>query len=227
MAEPTTVTPDAEQPYAALGARSRRRLLQLLRAADGPIGAVELAASVGLHVTTVRSHLRVLEAAGLVVRTVSPRTGPGRPPQSYAPTGAKDEYRDAHRELADLLAGALGTGGAEGRGQAEKAGRRWAEREVPAAGELSWKEAVEGVGELFARVGFAPRRIGSDGYRVALEACPFRDVARAHPDIVCTLHLGLMREALARQGRPELAESARLQPFVAPELCMAEIPGLR
>jgi predicted ArsR family transcriptional regulator len=227
MADPTTVVLDAEQPYAALGARSRRRLLQLLRAADAPIGAVELAASVGLHVTTVRSHLRVLEAAGLVVRTASPRTGPGRPRQAYASTGGVGGRADAHRELAELLAGALGAGGAQGRRQAEDAGRRWARREIPAVRELSWEDAVTGVGELFARVGFAPRRIAADGYRIALEDCPFRDVARAHPEVVCTLHLGLMREALARQGLPELAGSAQLQPFVAPELCMAEIPSPR
>ena len=224
MADPLTVVTDAEQPYAALGARSRRRLLQLLRATDEPVGAAELAVSVGLHVTTVRSHLRVLEAAGLVVRTESPRTGRGRPRQCYAPSDALGGHGDGHQELAELLAGALGAGGAQGRRQAEDAGRRWAEREVPATREISWEAAVGGVGELFARVGFAPRRIGSDGYRLALEACPFRDVARAHPEIVCTLHLGLMREALTRQGQGELAESAHLQPFVAPDLCLADIP---
>ena len=217
------VAADAERPYVALGVRSRRRLLEVLRRASGPLGAAELAATVGLHVTTARAHLRVLEAAGLVVRTVRPPTGPGRPRQFYAPAAA-DGRDDAHRELAEMLAGALGAGGAQGRRRAEHAGRRWAAREVPDTGRLPWDEAVEAIGELFRRVGFAPRRIAADGYRLALESCPFRDVARAQPDIVCTLHLGLMRGALTRLGLPEAGESAQLQPFVAPELCMVDIP---
>jgi predicted ArsR family transcriptional regulator len=226
MADPSTVVIDGEQPFVALGVRSRRRLLHILRASGGPVGAAELAAAVALHVTTVRAHLRVLEAAGLVVRTAGPPTGPGRPRQFYAPAPG-GWAGDAHRELAELLAGALDAGGAQGRRRAEQAGRRWAAREVPDTRSLPWGEAVEAVGELFGRVGFAPRRLGAEGYRVALEHCPFRDVARAHPEVVCTLHLGLLRGALSRLGLPEVAESAQLQPFVAPELCMAEIPTPR
>jgi predicted ArsR family transcriptional regulator len=28
--------------------------------------------------------------------------------------------------------------------------------------------------------------------------CPFREIAEARPDVVCSIHLGLMRGALAR-----------------------------
>jgi predicted ArsR family transcriptional regulator len=223
---PPAAVPDAEQRYVALAVRSRRQLLDVLRAASGPICAGELAAAVGLHVTTARAHLRVLEAAGLVARTSRPAIGPGRPRQFYVPT-ADHDAGDGHRELAEVLAGALGAGGEEGRRRAEDAGRRWAEREVPAAAHRSWEQAVDGITELFRRVGFAPRRVGVDGggYRIALERCPFRDVARAHPEVVCTVHLGLMRGALARFGQPGVAESAQLQPFLAPELCMAGVPA--
>jgi len=214
---------DPDRPYVALGVRSRRRLLDVLRAAGVPLGAAQLADAVGLHVTTVRAHLRVLEAAGLVVPTDRQPTGPGRPGRFYAPTAGAGRS-DAHRELAEMLAGALDAGGAQGRRGAEQAGRRWADREVPDTRSLPWDEAVEAVGEVFGRVGFAPRRLGAEGYRVALEHCPFRDVARAHPEVVCALHLGLLRGALSRLGLPEVAESAQLHPFVAPELCVAEIP---
>jgi predicted ArsR family transcriptional regulator len=217
---------DPDRPYVALGVRSRRRLLEVLRAAGAPLGAAQLAEAVGLHVTTVRAHLRVLEAAGLVVPTDRPSSGPGRPGRFYAPASGIGSA-DAHGELAEMLAGALGAGGAQGRRRAEQAGRRWAAREMPDAERLPWDQAVGVVEELFGRVGFAPRRLGAEGYRLALEHCPFRDVARVHPEVVCTLHLGLLRGALSRLGQSEVAGSAQLQPFVAPELCMVEIPAPR
>lgn len=220
------VVPDADQRYVALAVGSRRRMLDALRAAGGPVCAGELAAAVGLHVTTARDHLRVLETAGLVVRTRRPPTGRGRPRLFYAPAD-KEGRADGHRELAELLAGALSAGGHDGRRRAEAAGRGWAERQVPDGLRLSWEESVIGIAELFGRIGFAPRRIddGGAGFRLALEHCPFRDVARAHPEVVCAIHLGLMRGALSRFGQPELAEAAQLQPFVTPQRCTAGLPA--
>jgi len=214
------------QRYAALAARSRRRLLDVLRAASRPLDARDLAAAVGLHVTTARTHLRMLETAGLVVRTRPPPAGPGRPRQLYA-LAAADRHLDGHRELAELLAGELASDGDGGRRRAEATGRRWAEREVPDGRPLAWEDAVSGIGDLFGRLGFGPRRVDADParYRVALERCPFRDVARAHPEVVCTVHLGLLRGVLSRVGQDGIAGSAQLRPFVTPDLCMAEIPG--
>jgi predicted ArsR family transcriptional regulator len=222
---PTDV-PAADRRYVALAVASRRRLLEVLRGASEPLGAGELAAAVGLHVTTARAHLRVLEAAGLVVRAGRPPSGPGRPRQFYAPV-SRDGLGEGHRELAELLAGALGSAGAEGRRQAEAAGRRWARYELPDASPLSPEEAVAALVELFGRLGFAPRPADADpaGSRFALDRCPFRDVARAHPEIVCAVHLGLLRGVLADVGQAGLAASAQLQPFVAPELCMVGIPA--
>jgi predicted ArsR family transcriptional regulator len=212
----------AEQRHVALAVRSRRRILQAVHSAGRPMSIAELAAEVGLHVTTARVHLRVLETSGLVVRTSRSPSGRGRPGHFYAPP-AGNSSGEGHRQLADLLAGALGSEGEQGRHRAEEAGRRWAERQVVETGNPSWEQAVAGIGDLFTRLGFAPRRVeaGRTVYRLALEQCPFRDVARAHPEVVCALHLGLMRGALSRSGLPP--EAALLEPFVAPELCMAEV----
>ena len=223
---PPAVITVAEQRYAALAVRSRRQLIDVLRAARGPVCAGELAAAVGLHVTTARAHLRVLEAARLVVRTARPASGPGRPRLFYAAV-VDDGSGDGHPELAELLAGALAAGGEEGRRRAEDAGRQWAEREVPGDAHASWEQAVSGITDLFRHMGFAPRPVEGEGaaHRLALDRCPFRDVARAHPEVVCTVHLGLMRGALTRFGQPGIAGAAQLQPFVTPELCMVAIPG--
>jgi predicted ArsR family transcriptional regulator len=54
------------------------------------------------------------------------------------------------------------------------------------------------VHELFAEGGFAPRRSGDDA--VELHGCPFRSVAAEHPDVVCEVHLGLVRGVLEEYG---------------------------
>jgi predicted ArsR family transcriptional regulator len=79
---------------------------------------------------------------------------------------------------------------------------------------------------VFDRLGLAPRHVaGGAEHHLLLNACPFRDIARAHPEVVCSVHLGLLRAGLRRLG----AADARcgLRPFVEPELCVADVvlPG--
>ena len=54
---------------------------------------------------------------------------------------------------------------------------------------------------------------------IRLRACPYRDVAREHPDVVCAIHLGLLQGALTQLGNPPT--TVRLVPFVKPHLCLA------
>lgn len=184
---------------------------------------VALAAAVGLHVTTARFHLDVLERAGLIRRTAQKAGRPGRPRHLYTVT-AGAEPGDGHRQLAQALADVLITDPDAGPRWAERAGRRWAERQVPAEGGLSWEEGTRRVGDLFERVGFAPRMVDDAAERhLELNACPFRELARAYPEIVCTVHLGLLRGSLDRLG-VATAETAGLRPFVEPELCVADVP---
>ena len=53
-----------------------------------------------------------------------------------------------------------------------------------------------------------------------MHRCPFRDLAEEHGDVVCSVHLGLIRGALA-VGAPVTA--TRLEPFVEPSLCRARL----
>jgi len=57
-------------------------------------------------------------------------------------------------------------------------------------------------------------------YDVDLEAV-FRAAARTNPEVVCSVHLGLLRGTLSRLGAPPTA--AGLVPFVQPELCLAQL----
>jgi len=213
-------TPGAR--YAALAVVSRRQLLDVLQSAGEPLDVAVLAAAVGLHVTTARFHLDVLERAGLVRRATARDSRPGRPRMLYVATAAAD-VDEGNRQLADVLVAALAADPRTGRPWAERAGRRWADNQVPAAEGQSWEEGTRQVSDLFGQLGFAPRVVDDSQQRhLELDACPFRDLARVYPDVVCSLHLGLLRGSLSRLRVP-LAEQAGLRPFVGSELCIADI----
>ncbi|HUZ35720.1 MAG TPA: hypothetical protein VMV17_05275 [Streptosporangiaceae bacterium] len=115
----------------------------------------------------------------------------------------------------------------EPRKAAEEAGREWGAYltgqsppyQQPGAG-----EAIARLTEIMAELGFAPQAMAdADGrqYRLCLHQCPFREVAQQHQDVVCSLHLGLIRGALAQMRAPLTAQ--RLEPFVEPSLCIAHL----
>ena len=54
-----------------------------------------------------------------------------------------------------------------------------------------------------------------------LSHCPFLDLARANPAVVCGVHKGLLAGAMHEMGEAEVDVS--LQPFVGPDACRAQI----
>jgi predicted ArsR family transcriptional regulator len=122
-------------------------------------------------------------------------------------------------------------------GQAEEAGRRWGraltERSSATVAGSPTSEctgapyvaaATERIVALFDEIGFEPRaRATAAGAVIDLNRCPFAHLAQAHPEIACSVHLGLMRGALESLGAPVRAH--RLEPFVTPTLCRAHLAG--
>ena len=53
---------------------------------------------------------------------------------------------------------------------------------------------------LFTQMGFDPTTARGHGNRINLRSCQFRELAEAHPAVVCTLHLGLLRELVERRS---------------------------
>jgi len=82
--------------------------------------------------------------------------------------------------------------------------------------------AAELIGAGFAERGFSPE-VGpeGDGIVIRLRSCPFRSVARAHPDVVCGLHLGMLQGTWERLGAPPVR--ATLHPFAEPGACLARL----
>jgi predicted ArsR family transcriptional regulator len=226
-AEPRTAVPDRHR---LLAAETRRAVLEALRRSGDEVDAAQLAAEVGRHVSTVRQHLELLARSGVVSRRVEQRTVRGRPRVLYAATTAR-EPDDGDGMMAMMLASQLAQGD-DPAGQAELAGRRWGRALVQrddgrtASGSTSRAADVgattQRIVDLFDEVGFAPQaRPERHGTVIELNRCPFLHVAQAHPEVACSLHLGLLRGALESLGSPVRAD--RLEPFVTPTLCRAHL----
>ena len=208
--------------HATLASSTRRHLLELLR--SGPISrdVQDLGEAVQLHSSTVRFHLETMRRAGLVVRTTLPPDGRGRPRTAYAAVAAPDA-ETRYQGLAALLAAGLADTAEERSARAEQIGERWAGQLVntPTPDGSSEEDTAARVSELFERLGFAPELGTTEhGCQIALHACPFRPVARDHQEVVCSMHLGLLRGTVKHLGSPT---SPRLLPFVGPERCLVHL----
>jgi len=219
---------DEARLHRALGDGSRVRILQALRGSEQPLDASQLAEYVGLHANTVRSHLRILEEAGVVAVEPEDRTRPGRPRLVYVAVpdtpGAVDT--GGYQLLAEILASHLASAGQESSLQAELAGQAWGKYLVgrrPPFATASPAEDVEAVMQLLEQFGFDPRLEPDDGEGMMLltQHCPFGEVADHYRKVVCSVHLGLLQGALAELGAH--VEAERLQPFVRPGVCAAHL----
>ena len=220
-----------EEVHRALANPVRQRILASLRAGAGGVDIQELAQVAGVHVNTVRSHLGILEEAGLVVAEPLPRDGPGRPRLAYhataeAAVAVGDGPGPGYRLLAGMLAGHLEANAEDPSEVARAIGDAWGQHlvERPAPFEqLSPAAGVDRLVALLSELGFDPEVRGGDPTRpvVELRRCPFLAVARDHQDVVCSVHLGLMRGALAELGVE--VRATELRPFVEPDRCLAEL----
>ena len=216
--------------HRALSDPSRLRILEVLQQTEKPLDARALGTRVGLHTNTVRSHLRVLTEAGLVSTRPEKRTGPGRPRVLYeAAAEPTDERAPAsYRLLAQILASSLGSE-PDPSTRAEKAGQAWGAhlvRKPPPFTSISTQETLDEVVRLHEQHGFkAELRQAKRGQELVLKRCPFQEVATTYPAVICSVHLGLIRGALAELGTG--VEADRLEPFAEPGACVAHVTGVR
>lgn len=212
-------------PAPALG-RSRARVLAALRDAGEPLGVGAVAERVGLHANTARFHLDALVDAGLVDRAAEGREQPGRPRVLYTarPGGTQAGQRN-YRFLAEILAGYVAAESARPAEAGERAGHAWGRHladRPPPLHRTAPGAAVDQLVGVLDDVGFAPQAVTSGpDRRILLHHCPFRELAEKHPDLVCSVHLGLMRGVLTELDTPVGVE--RLDPFVTPQVCVTHL----
>jgi predicted ArsR family transcriptional regulator len=214
---------DERRRHQALAGISRSRLLAVLRRSNAPMDIRELAAAVDLHPNTAREHLDRLVAAGLVVRGTAAPAGRGRPGLRYAaaPTDGVSDPAGAYRALASVLVVEL-SGRPDVEEAARSAGERWG---AQAAGQLGTagdaEAALDRLVGVLDQLGFSPERSAAEEPSLMLHRCPFRPLALEHAEVVCGVHLGLLRGALRAMGAP--LDAVGLDPFVEPDLCRAHL----
>jgi predicted ArsR family transcriptional regulator len=232
--QPDALRAKGSDRHRLLAVESRRAVLDVLRRSGEALDAAQVAGQVGRHVSTVRQHLEALAGGGVVSRQVEQRTVRGRPRVLYAATSRR-EPDDGDGLLAMMLASHLAQSD-DPSSQAEEAGRRWGRTLTAASGAgpagvaasdssnvvPDVATATQRIVDLLGEVGFEPRaRTTRHGTEIDLHRCPFEHIARTHPEVACSVHLGLMRGALEALGSPVRAD--RLEPFVTPQLCRAHL----
>ena len=214
--------PDAHRVLASV---SRVAVLEVLRRSGRPLAVLELAEIMGLHPNTLRKHLELLLRHGHVERLREESGKPGRPRQVYALTDLTDGAAPQrnYRMLASVMASYLRTID-DPTAAALDAGRRFrAELVAPRAPGQTAPTApatLDRIVRMLDEIGFQPE-VAADRSAIRLRHCPFHELASDQPDIVCSIHLGLIRGALEQLGAP--VEATRLLPFVTPTLCIVEL----
>ena len=221
----------------------RRRILEHLNVVAGqappgaPTGrsAADLAAYLGLHVTTVRFHLDQLVSGGYLVTAFERTPRVGRPRKLYAAPhldpDAETETQRHYQVLAGLLAQSWPVDGGD-QVTPEEAGRRWASGHADPS--RASTEAAVTPGRWLAKVGdmvdqlehwgYTPELSTSAGGRavtITLSNCPFLALARVRPDVVCGVHHGLITGVLDHVGEHDVAIEVR--PFVGPTRCLVKV----
>jgi predicted ArsR family transcriptional regulator len=220
-------------------AGGRHDVLRLL-ASEGAGTVASLADRTGLHENTVRSHLDRLVRDGLAAREVEVRTVRGRPRHVYRavlPPGGPEDGREGGRDggpgpargldeaaaragLTRMLLAGYGAAEADVVVAARQAGEQLLGT-LPGAprpgGTGSQADQLRELTGHLDRLGFDPVPADGPVPVVQLWRCPFLDLARARPEVVCAVHLGLARGVLDRVGGPLRAD--RLVPFAGPRHC--------
>lgn len=177
---------------------AQARVLAVLLDADRPLTLPELQERTDLHQNTLRGHLDALVAVGRVSRIASRSGGRGRPAWGYL--AREPEYAALAMALASGLDPDPTPGPDSGSGgrldpAAVRGGRAWGQRLRSQLGSVD--SGRERVLLALTHTGFAPE---AHGDRVTLHACPLLDAARAHPAVVCAVHLGLVEGVLGEEG---------------------------
>jgi predicted ArsR family transcriptional regulator len=176
----------------ALGDNTRYAIYLELARSPRALATADIAESLGLHVNTVRPHLERMREVGLLDVQSDNRGAVGRPQHRYslaADAPSLGLEPPTHALLARMLlrAAALGGTGAE---EAADAGREQGRSDGARAVGRPCLDAL--VREL-DRLGFDPAvAAGAEGATVGFAHCPFRELAEANPDLVCSLHRGLV-----------------------------------
>ena len=196
-------------------------MLETVRSLPAAATLAALVDETGLHPNTLREHLEALEDAGLVRRRRAAPAGRGRPAWLYEATEPPEQSEYAG--LAAALAAAIHRTSRRPREDAVDAGREWGRdlartKGRPGAG--GRPAARRQVVAMLADLGFAPSA-DARSTTALLTRCPLLEAAHRYPDVVCGVHLGIVRGALDEYGAD--GERTDLHPFSDPGGCRHDL----
>lgn len=198
----------------ALGDNTRYAIYLEIARSSHPLTTADVAETLGLHANTIRPHLDRMREAGLLDVEVGGRGDVGRPQHRYrlapdAPSlGLEPPTMPVLAKMLIDMCARLGASADDAVAVGVDEGGR---RAVPLRSVPSTLEAL--VSDL-DRLGFDPVVTDDDGdvdaAVVAFANCPFGDLARNHPDMVCGLHRGLVAGFVAEMGDADVREFCTL-----------------
>lgn len=186
-----------------LGDNTRYAIYLELARSSRPLATADIAEGLGLHPNTVRPHLERMRDVGLLEVGAHVSTGVGRPHHVYwlAPDAPSLGLEPpTFPMLARMLVRLAEVAGADGADAAE-VGRT--QGEADAADHAEAPSCLEALLDNLDRLGFDPVVDGTDDGETAVIAfthCPFRELAEAHPELVCSLHRGMVEGFVAAMG---------------------------
>lgn len=203
--------------------RGRRRdVLAALRNADAPMSISAIAEQLDVHANTVRFHLDALLEQEQIRRVTGAHDKPGRPPQLFTAVDGMDPGGPRHYQLlAEALAESVASGAAPN-ADTSAAGRRMGAQLAAARSDTAGGTPVEKLVDLLDDLGFAPEPDAA-GTEIALRHCPFLELAKERPEVICPIHLGLMQGAMTAWDAPVTVDG--LRPFVESDRCVAQLSG--
>jgi predicted ArsR family transcriptional regulator len=210
----------------ALGDPTRRGIYLMIRNADHPVTAAQIARSFTIHPNVARHHLDRLVAEGYLRVSGRPArrpAGAGRPPRAFEATEADVTVSYPSRRLdllADLLVKVVERLEPEDAGRvAEEVGREYGTQlaaDMGLTGAGSLPEALAAVAEAMIGAGIEITADAAESQLVRGH-CPFGRTATNHSDIVCRLDYGIVRSLVEAAGEdPErVMITSRRHPGIA------------
>jgi len=193
----------------ALGDNTRYAIYLHLASASSARTTAEIAEHLGLHPNTVRPHLERLRDVGLIAVRADARGEVGRPQHRYSLAHDAPSFGlepPVVQELSKLVLAMARRLGAIPGDAYEVGFDRGAERAVYYADAPSSLEAL--VAEL-DRLGFDPAVFDGadeDTAVVTFTRCPFQAQVDEYPDLVCSLHHGLVSGLIEEMSDATVAE---------------------
>lgn len=185
-----------------LGDNTRYAIYLELARSSRPLATAEVAETLGLHPNTVRPHLERMREVGLLEARPDVSGAVGRPQKLYslsaeAPSlGLEPPVFPMLARMLLSMARDAGLGGELAADAGRGEGRRLAHRRTPAR-----LPCVEATVAMLDELGFDPARVDEGGTStVAFTHCPFAELAETDPDVVCSLHRGLVEGFVGEVG---------------------------